>query len=392
MADRQQSEHKPIWEVDGNRLTLLAHGPDRLEALLRLINEARETLRLLYYIWEDDRSGRQVRDALTRACQRGVDVALLVDGFGASNASDDFFKPLVQAGCRFCRFVPRIGRRYLLRNHQKLALADGESVLVGGFNISDDYFGTREDGAWRDLGLMVEGSDVRPLVRYFEELFAWAQDPHSRLRQLRRVLARHGHTRGRIDWLFGGPARRLSPWARSVKRDLLGAERMDMIAAYFAPSRRMLRRIGGVAQRGQARVITAGKSDNRYTIGAARHSYWRLLRRGVRVFEYQPTKLHTKLIVIDGVVHIGSANFDMRSLYLNLEMMLRVEDAGFADLMRRFIDAEVADSREITLEEHRRERTWWSRIRWGFAHFVIATADYALARRLNFGREPPHEP
>ncbi len=92
----------------------------------------------------------------------------------------------------------------------------------------------------------------------------------------------------------------------------------------------MLRRIYRIGQRGEARVITAAKSDNTTTIAAARHTYWRLLRRGVQVYEYQATKLHTKLFVVDDVVHVGSANFDMRSLFLNLEMMLRINDAGFA--------------------------------------------------------------
>ena len=126
------------------------------------------------------------------------------------------------------------------------------------------------------------------------------------------------------------------------------ATRLDMIAAYFAPSRAMLRRIAGVGRRGQARVVTAAKSDNSTTIVAARYTYSRLLRRGVKIFEYQPTKLHTKLFVIDDKVHIGSANFDMRSLYLNLEMMLRVDNAAFADAMRRFVEGEIADSKPIT--------------------------------------------
>ena len=74
----------------------------------------------------------------------------------------------------------------------------------------------------------------------------------------------------------------------------------------------------------------------------------------MEIYEYQPTKLHTKLIVIDDAVHIGSANFDMRSLYLNLEMMLRVDDPAFAAMMHRFVEGEIADSRRITREGHRR--------------------------------------
>jgi len=165
-------------EVAGNRLTLLPDGPQRLDALIGLIDEARTSLRLLYYIWCEDDSGTRVRDALVRAAERGIEVALLVDGFGTA-ATEAFFAPLSEAGARFCRFVPRYGRRYLLRNHQKLALADGRRVIIGGFNISDDYFGTIAEGAWRDLGLEVEGDSVDCLVGYFEALFAWALKPEA---------------------------------------------------------------------------------------------------------------------------------------------------------------------------------------------------------------------
>src|SRR5436305_6085278 len=190
------------YEVAGNRLTLLADGPERLEALIALIDEARESLRLLYYIWCEDEAGTRVRDALLRAAGRGVEVSLLVDGFGASEATEGFFAPLAEAGARFCRFVPRYGRRYLLRNHQKLALADGRKVIIGGFNISDDYFGTIAEGAWRDLGLQVEGDSVACLVGYFEALFAWALKPESRIRDLRRLLRQDSVTEGKLHCVF----------------------------------------------------------------------------------------------------------------------------------------------------------------------------------------------
>ncbi|WP_114954008.1 phospholipase D-like domain-containing protein [Sphingosinicella terrae] len=384
-------EEQPTIEklaVDGNRLTLLPDGAQRLEALIRLIDDAQETLRILYYIWENDATGRRVRDALTQACRRGVTVSLLVDGFGAANATEAFFQPLVEAGCRFCRFVPRFGRRYLLRNHQKLALADGSRVIIGGFNIADEYFGTIESGAWRDLGLLVEGPGVACLAPYFDDLFRWAAKSDARIRDLRRILGRRSVTEGKLHWLFGGPTRRLSPWARAFRRDLRSAKRLDLVAAYFAPGPALLRRSGNVARRGKVRLVTAARSDNSATIGAARHSYWLLLKRGVRIFEYQPTKLHIKLFVLDEVVHIGSANFDMRSLYLNLEMMLRVEDAAFAEAMRRFVDGEIAQSIEITMEAHRGQRTLFNRLRWGFAYFLVAIADYRISHQLNFSGEP----
>ncbi|GAA3258332.1 hypothetical protein GCM10020258_19350 [Sphingomonas yabuuchiae] len=111
----------------------------------------------------------------------------------------------------------------------------------------------------------------------------------------------------------------------------------------------MLRRLDRAGRReAEVRIVTAGKSDNEATIAAARFTYAGLLRKGVRIFEYQLTKLHTKLYVIDDAVHVGSANFDMRSLFVNLELMLRVEDAAFAAHVRAYIDGEVARSEAIT--------------------------------------------
>ena len=386
MADRSPPAlHAYAAEVAGNRLTLLPDGPERLEALLALIDGASRTLRVLYYIFNPDRSGTQVRDALVAARRRGVAVTLLVDGFG-SDADAEFFKPLTEEGCDFCRFSARWGRRYLLRNHQKLVLADERTVMIGGFNVEDSYFGTVESGAWRDLGLIVDGPSAACLTGYFDSLFEWARKPNSRIRDLRRVLQQNSVTEGKLHWLFGGPTRRLSPWARAVRRDMSRARRLDLIAAYFAPGPGMLRRITSIARHGgQARVVTAAVSDNVATVGAARSLYWYMLKRGVQLFEYQPTKMHTKLLVIDDVVHIGSANFDMRSFFLNLEMMLRIDDPGFAAAMRRFVDGEIAQSEAITRETHQERRTLMNRLQWGVSYFIVAVADYRISRLLNFG-------
>ncbi|MFL6862632.1 MAG: phospholipase D-like domain-containing protein, partial [Allosphingosinicella sp.] len=225
-AERNPAEPVSV-EVAGNRLTLLADGPERLDALVALIDGAERDLRILYYIFLDDAAGTRVRDAMIAAAARGVEVSLLVDGFGAT-ASRPFWQPLIDSGVHFCRFSPRYGRRYLLRNHQKLALADGRKVIIGGFNVSDDYFGTIEAGAWRDLGLRVEGDSTACLVKYFDDLFGWATKPDASIRDLRRMLQQHSVTEGKLHWLFGGPTRRLSPWARAMRRDMRGAMRIDI--------------------------------------------------------------------------------------------------------------------------------------------------------------------
>ncbi|SEI74222.1 cardiolipin synthase [Sphingomonas sp. OV641] len=379
------------FTVAGNRLTLLIEGPERLDALIGLIEGARRSLRMLYYIYADDHAGERVNHALIAAAGRGVEVSLIVDGFGSDDAADRrFFDPLEAAGVSVCRFAPRLGRRYLLRNHQKLALADAEEeaprIIIGGFNIEDDYFGTAGDQAWRDLGLLVEGQAAARIAGYFDALNSWVRTPKGKLRHLNRALSQWSEQEGDVRWLIGGPTRRLSPWARAVRADMRRAERIDLIAGYFTPSPTMLRRIDRAGRKGRAvRVVTARKSDNNATIAAARFTYRGLLKRGIRVFEYLPTKLHTKLYAVDSAVHIGSANFDMRSLFINLELMLRIEDDAFADHVRTYIDGEIAQSEEITMDQYLAATGLWQRAKQFVAYLLVGVADPVVSRTLNFG-------
>lgn len=385
MADADPSLPANSLEVDGNRLTLLTEGPSRLKALLALIDGAKRSVRLLYYIYTNDQSGTLVYEAMERALDRGATVSLLVDGYGC-NTPEEYFTPLVDKGLTFCRFHPTFGRRYLIRNHQKLALADERVVLIGGFNVEDSYFGSVEDGAWRDLGLLVDGPAAARLAPYFDSLMDWSRTKGARIRTLNRLIHQASENHGTLQWTFGGPTRGLSPWASATSRDLLSTRDVEMIAAYFAPTWAMLRRIARAGQRGRARIVTAAKSDNHATIAAARYTYKKLLRRGVEIFEYVPTKLHTKLVVLDDIVHIGSSNFDIRSLYLNLEMMLRVDDPDFAMMMRNYFEQELAACDAITPELHRRRSGLWTRIVQAISFFLVTSADYTLTRRLNFRR------
>jgi cardiolipin synthase A/B len=375
--------------VDGNRLIVLPDGPARLEALIALIDGARQSLRLLYYMYLADRSGELVKQAILAAIDRGVTVSLLIDGFGSSDTPDDYFSELSGRGARFCRFNPSYGRRYLLRNHQKLALADAESgsprVLVGGFNVADDYFGAVENGAWRDIGLLVEGPAAARLAPYYDKLIAWALAKNSRMRALRRMIFDHTETRGALQWQLGGPTAKLSPWGVSTCRDLVQSRDVEMIAAYFAPTWGLLKRIARAGRRGRARLITAARSDNNATIAAARFTYRRLIRRGVEIFEYRATKLHTKLVVLDDIVHIGSSNLDIRSLYLNMELMLRVNDGEFAQMMRGYFEGELERCVRITPELYKQRATLLNRIRWAVSFFLVTSFDYGVTRRLNFG-------
>lgn len=376
-------------EVEGHQLTLLISGADRLSALLALIDEATESLRLFFYVFADDETGHRVREALIAAAVRGVRVSLFVDGFGTANCADSVYQPLIDAGVSFARFLPRWGRRYLLRNHQKIIVADGARAIVGGSNIEAAYFADDPDGkSWHDLYLWVEGPSVRRLARYCDSLGRWIANGSGSFKGLTRLLQRCSDHKGTLRWLHNGPFRRMSPLTHSIRRDLDKAKRADLIQAYFSPNWGMLRKLGRVVRKGgELRIITAARSDNSTTIAAARHCYRRLLRNGVEIAEYQPQMLHMKLIVVDNFVYIGSANFDMRSLYINAEIMLRIEDAAFADAVRGLVDAHIPHCEIITRETHKARTNWFMRARWLFGYFLVSSLDFTVTRGLNLRRE-----
>ena len=388
MADALPQAAPPVdvavrAEVAGNVLEVITTGQARLRAILELIAGAEHSLKLLFYMFNPDRAGERVRDALVDAARRGVEVKLLIDGFGSA-APPDFFTVLSESGGEHCVFNPAYGRRYLLRNHQKLAIADERIAIIGGANIDDSYLTDRGAEHWRDMWLRITGPKAKSAARYFDSLFRWTTRKGSKLRTLRRMVAEYSEWRGPLQWKFTGPMSMRNSWWRTIGRDLRRGRSLDMIFAYFSPPGAMLRRIGRLGLRGRARIITASKSDNNATIFAARHSYSRLLRRHVQMYEYQRAKLHTKLAIVDDVVHIGSSNFDFRSLYLNCEIMLRIKDAAFADAMRKYVEGEIADSKWISPALHKQRSNVWRRIKWAVSAFLVSSMDYTVTRRLNF--------
>lgn len=394
MATNRQSPAKSDeagigLSIRGHRLDVIEHGPALRETLIGLIDGARDSLKLYYYIFAADESGRLVLDRLIAARGRGVAVTLMIDAFGSADTPVTFFDPLIKAGGRFGRFGARRSTRYLIRNHQKMTIADDRRLLLGGFNVEDAYFGLPEEDAWVDLGLLIDGPQVAAMTNWYGQLWRWVSTSKQSFRTMRRMV-RHWHPSLHHDpddpmrWLIGGPTRRLSPWAQVVKHDLEHARRVDMVAAYFSPGRGMLKRIARAARREGARLILPSRSDNGATVAAARLLYGPLLRRGVEIWEYQKRKLHMKLIVIDDAVFIGSANFDMRSLFLNLEIMLRIEDKALADEARDFISRRAEESRQITLERYKAQRGVLTLVKQWISYFLVGVVDYTVTRRLNF--------
>ncbi|MDJ0642315.1 MAG: phosphatidylserine/phosphatidylglycerophosphate/cardiolipin synthase family protein [Erythrobacter sp.] len=368
-----------------HRFTFYPAGIDRLAALERHIGEAERSLHIFFYMFQPDETGELVRDALVAAAQRGVSVHLVVDDFG-SDASRSFFDPLVAAGGSFDLFSPRWNVRYLIRNHQKFVIADGQRVMTGGFNVAEDYFKPSEENGWCDLGAVVEGPVVARFCDWFEQLERWVSSKGSQFRAIRALVREWDPGAGQVQLLIGGPTKITSAWARRVKEDLAQGSKLDMVMAYFSPSRSIQLLLERLGRQGKARLIMAGRTDNGATIGASRALYSGLLQAGVSIAEFQPSKLHMKLLVIDDVTYFGSANMDMRSVRLNLELMLRVEDAELAARMRELVDHLDEHSTPITSDWCRKRATWFNRLRWRISNWLVTVIDYSVTRRLNLGQ------
>ena len=374
------------FHIAGHDLHVVHSPQDRLGAVLGLIARAKKSIQMFFYMFGDDATGREVRDALVAAANNGVHVQLIIDSFGSGNVSDRFFDALVEAGgCYHC-FSTRKGLGYIIRNHQKILIADSAHALVGGFNITDDYFGRAGDNSWEDLGIIVSGVQAQKLSDYFEDLARASNNGKVRYRSIRNIIHQWRPGIGQVQWLLGGPTNRISPWAITFKRSLEANKRFDIVSAYFSPSQTILRRLAKAAKHNKgSRLVVAGKTDNNATIAAARLLYRYLMRRKTRIFEFQSRPLHMKLMVIDDTVYIGSANLDVRSMFINLEIMVRIKDAGLALHMRKLIDELVTQSEEQTRILLKARDSYWSRFKAALAYFLVNSVDYTIGRRITFG-------
>jgi len=375
-----------IFDVEGHLLTPIHSPQERLDAVLSIIENAQETIRMSTYMFRDDATGKEVLSALVDAAQRGVFVQLMIDNFGSGDVKEAFFAPLVDAGGIYRNFSAKWNLGYLVRNHQKILIADGKQAIVGGFNITDRYFGRAGSDSWEDFGIIVDGPNVSGLVRYYDELIKLDVGGGVRFRALRLLVRRWHIPPARFGWLIGGPTNRISPWAMQLKHDLERGKRLDLVSAYFSPSQTILRRISRITRKGNSgRIVLAGKSDNGATIGAARSLYRYLLKRDAQIYEFEPRPLHMKLMVIDEACYIGSANLDVRSLFINMEIMLRVEDKALAQYLRGLIEGLAGQSVEQTLKLHRKRSGFFTRIYQGFAYMLVNSLDFTIGRRIKFG-------
>ena len=365
----------------------LRTGFEAFSAMLAAINSATKSVRLETFIYCDDEVGQMVRDALVEAAYRGVKVQVLMDGLGSLNLPKAFWEPFTAAGGEFAFFNPVARGRWSERNHRKLLVCDDVVAFIGGYNIARHYRGDGVVHGWRDLGLQITGAAVLELAATFDAFFARAADKPRRLRRFRRARAVAGSG---TNWqlIVNGPGRRPGDFKRMVTKALKDANSVQIISAYFLPTWRLRKALMRVAKRGgRVQIILPAKTDVPLSQLASRRLYRMLMRAGVEIYEYQPQILHSKLIVIDDQVFVGSANLDTRSLWINYELVLSLKDAPLANQARTIFEDDLKHSKRIELSTWRKARTVWDKLRERWAYFILARVDPYVARHLHRGFE-----
>jgi cardiolipin synthase len=326
--------------------------------------------------------GEQFRLALVQARQRGVLVKVLIDAFGSWDLTESFWEPLKAAGgeCRW--FNPLSFWRIGLRDHRKLLVCDHQVAFVGGFNIAPEYQGDGITRGWRDLGLRLDGALAGELARSFDRMFECADFEHPRTTSLRKTIFRPRISTRDGQLLQSGPGLGFNLIRYSLQQDLRQARSVQIMAAYFLPPLRFRGILRGLARRGaQVQLLLPGISDVRLSQLASHHVYDRLLRAGVEIFEYQPQVQHAKLSLVDDVVYVGSANLDVRSLRINYELVVRIQNAALADQARQLFQSALAHSRQVDPSSWRASRSFWTKLRERWAYLLLVHVDPYLARK-----------
>jgi cardiolipin synthase len=376
--------------VDGNRVVLLRNGTEFFPALQRAIDMAKHEVHLQTYIYETDRVGLAIGEALKRAAARGASVCLLLDGFGCKEISRDFVRELHEAGVDVLFYRPKVSpwtlnKIRLRRLHRKIAVIDGEIAFVGGINIIDDMNTPDHTPPRVDYAVSVEGPLIRSIHSSARKLWrrvAWAS--------LRRIVPRRMNMRlapagtMRADYVT-----RDNVWhRRDIERAYLaaieGAHTEIVIAnSYFLPGRRFRHALIAAARR-RVRIVLLLQARVEYLLldYATRALYGQLLAAGIEIHEYQASFMHSKVAVIDGEwATVGSSNIDPFSLLLSREANIVVDDRGFATELREDLE-QALQQRSHRLHQRDwqhapRARRFFAWLSYGMIRFMLGVIGHS---------------
>jgi cardiolipin synthase len=350
---------------ESTRVETLTNGDVFYEAELDAIAKAQQSINLEAYIFADDDMPSRFRDALAERAREGVDVRLTLDSVGAMAASNRFFEPLTEPGGAIAWYHPAkwyTWDRINNRTHRELLIIDGEIGFTGGAGVADHW--AEPDGEkppWRDTFFRLEGDAVNGLQSVFVE--NWLETAGEVLADAELFQAKPVEGGYPCVVVAGTPSAGGSTHVRTAIQMSIAAARETIFIAnpYFLPDESVRRELADAVKRGvRVEVITPGtQSDQTLTSRASRRLYGELIENGVKIYEYQPTMIHVKSMVVDGVWSvIGTTNFDPRSFGLNDEVNVLVQSEELAKRLTLDFERDLADSKEVTLEEWKNRPVW----------------------------------
>jgi cardiolipin synthase len=347
--------------------------------MLQAIEAARESVLLEMYLVRSGRTVSAFTSALGGAARRGARVCVLFDGFGALGLSRADRRSLTEAGVQLLYFNPlRLQNRLrnLRRDHRKILVTDGVTAFVGGTGLTDDFAGDARS-AWREVMVEIRGPVVADWQRAFAMPWERSGGAHEFADNLHPPAA--GAALGRVALSDAHPRSRLVSGV--IQRIDAAVSRAWIMSAYFVPSRRFRKALRRAARRGvDVRLLMPGpRTDHPWVRHAARRFYGRMLRNGVKIYEYQPQMLHAKIVLCDDWTSVGSSNMDRWSLRWNLEANQEVDDAAFAAQVAELFSKDIQVSKAISRRYWHR-RGWPDRVREQIAG--------ALDRHLDRWRQP----
>ncbi len=350
--------------IDGSAIDLLQNGDKYFPAMLDAIHAARKTINFEAYIFYSDEVGRGFRDGLCERARGGVEVRVLLDGLGSSwslNNSD--VRMMKEAGCKFAYYHPihswRVDRSNR-RTHRRVCVIDGRVAFTGGIGFAKQWSGHAQDkDHWRDVQLRVRGPLVSKLQAEFQE--HWAKTGAEALSGADQfpALVREGNLKTQVVASHSFSMAPV-PLVQAVAF-AAATQRIWITNAYCTPTHPQVDLLTKAVRRGvDVRLLLPGENtDQPLTKSAGRAAYGRLLEGGVKIFEYQPTMIHIKSMVVDGMFSmIGSSNLDARSAEINEELDVAVYDREFARQMEEMFTRDLGQSREYTLEQFRHRSVW----------------------------------
>jgi cardiolipin synthase len=339
----------------GNRVELLAEDDSAFRRLEGAVREARRSIWVEYYLIRNDATGKAFLDLLAARAREGLDVRLLYDAIGSMRLDRERLEAIRRGGGHAEPFLTLnpFRRRWAvhLRNHRKLVVIDGERGFSGGMNVGDEYSGqARRRGLahFRDSHLALEGPVVGDLALIFSE--DWNLATGQRIAPRVSPVPLEGGN-AEVTVIPSGPDQEYNATGMAYFAGIASARRRCWLTTpYFIPDAATVRALESAALRGvDLRVLLPARADVLMVGPAARSFYPGLLRSGLRIFEYQPSMLHAKTMVVDGLLSlVGSGNVDFRSFRLNFELGALVESAEFARVLEARFEQDLRSSREVT--------------------------------------------